>query len=826
MTNTQLSLLKNYVNIQSAKNWSILLLILFSFTSKSSFSQVDSIFWFAAPEISEHTSNFDKPIIIRITTLDKSAKVVITQPANPSFVQITVNIPASSTKSVDLTSYINNIETRPSNEILKTGLLIKSDNYITAYYEVASQQCNCNPEIFSLKGGNALGELFYIPTQMTYENSTRYSPQATSSFDIVSTQDNNQITITPNKSIVGHAKDISFSITLNKGETYSAVATSRLGSGHLAGSKVQATYPIAITVKDDLLEGLGQCRDVAGDQIVSINNIGLEYIAVKGFLDGNRELATIVATEPNTKIFIGSSVVPSAILNEGQYYEFNLTQNSTYIRSSKPIYVWHTSGFGCELAGAILPPVNCTGTFSTSVVRSTPDQLGIVLFTSKAGINSFTNNRGLTINSTTFTSVPGTNNRWYAARIELTQSQISAGEVLNISNPSHLFHLGFINGVAGSGTRYGYFSDYRKVTGTIENIIECNQSEIVLQHKKGNLDQWSTGSTIDSIMLQKSGTYWVNYTINNCPASDTFHVSITKNNSLNFIDTVLCKGEVLKLDLTNSELLLDSNKLQVIDNKIVAEGFYFRTVKNCPNVDSFYVYQSKIDLDLGPDSTFCDSIELVLSLSDFVSYQWSTGSDSSSTVLISEGTFSVIVEDEFSCKESDTIKIIKGVVPKVNLGQDTTLCKSSTAFLDAGHFAKYQWSNGSNKRYSPLNQFGEIWVMVTNDDGCLAADTILISESTKTNFDELLIPNSFSPDQNNLNENFPFYKSIIEVEDFTLKIYNLWGQQIFESHSPLNNWNGTFQNEPSALGTYIYTISWKDCSNRIKNKKGAFHLLR
>jgi len=97
------------------------------------------------------------PITLRITTTQKAADIKIYQPANLSFVPILKTIPSSTTTTVDLSSFLNELETRPANQVISSGLLIESSANVTIYYEVVSSYCNCNPEIFTLKGQNALG---------------------------------------------------------------------------------------------------------------------------------------------------------------------------------------------------------------------------------------------------------------------------------------------------------------------------------------------------------------------------------------------------------------------------------------------------------------------------------------------------------------------------------------------------------------------------------------------------------------------------------------------------------------------------------------------
>lgn len=131
-------------------------------------AQTDTVFWFAAPEILNNNSGHtDRPILLRVTAFNQPATVTISQPANAGFAKIVFNVAANSSYSYDLTSLIDIIESRPANQILSTGLLISSTAMITAYYEETSA---FNPEMFVLKGKNALGTHFFIPAQNIMNN--------------------------------------------------------------------------------------------------------------------------------------------------------------------------------------------------------------------------------------------------------------------------------------------------------------------------------------------------------------------------------------------------------------------------------------------------------------------------------------------------------------------------------------------------------------------------------------------------------------------------------------------------------------------------------
>ncbi|MBK6966053.1 MAG: IgGFc-binding protein [Bacteroidales bacterium] len=205
-----------------------LLNFLFIFYSVSIFAQIDTEFWFVAPEVSSDQANFNIPIVFRISTLNKEAGVIIDQPANPLFVPITIDIPANFTHSVDLSSFLELVENKPANEVLNKGIRIRSTEMVGVYYEVVSSYCFCNPEIFTLKGKNALGTYFFTPFQNILNNQSFYYPTPYSAFDIVATENNTTVQIRTTNDIVGHSAGVEFSVLLNKGQTYSARASSQM----------------------------------------------------------------------------------------------------------------------------------------------------------------------------------------------------------------------------------------------------------------------------------------------------------------------------------------------------------------------------------------------------------------------------------------------------------------------------------------------------------------------------------------------------------------------------------------------------------------------
>ncbi len=67
------------------------------------------------------------------------------------------------------------------------------------------------------------------------------------------------------------------------------------------------------------------------------------------------------------------------------------------------------------------------------------------------------------------------------------------------------------------------------------------------------------------------------------------------------------------------------------------------------------------------------------------------------------------------------------------------------------------------------------------------------------------------------------------LESFSLKVFNRWGNLVFESFSIGNGWNGNYIGEQVSTGTYVYLIdySYYEKLNIInKTIKGTVTLLK
>lgn len=95
------------------------------------------------------------------------------------------------------------------------------------------------------------------------------------------------------------------------------------------------------------------------------------------------------------------------------------------------------------------------------------------------------------------------------------------------------------------------------------------------------------------------------------------------------------------------------------------------------------------------------------------------------------------------------------------------------------------------------------YVTGTNESGCSGGDTVEISVTQGG--EVLYIPNSFSPNDNKLNDLFYAYGTSIKI--FDLQIYDRWGELIFRTNDIKFGWDGKFKGEMVEGGVYVYTVN-------------------
>jgi gliding motility-associated-like protein len=86
------------------------------------------------------------------------------------------------------------------------------------------------------------------------------------------------------------------------------------------------------------------------------------------------------------------------------------------------------------------------------------------------------------------------------------------------------------------------------------------------------------------------------------------------------------------------------------------------------------------------------------------------------------------------------------------------------------------------------------------------------------------VPNAFTPGRFGVN-------GIIKVVGFGInhmvwRIYNRWGQMVFESDNPYDGWDGTYKGTLQPMDVYAYTLEAQFSDGSHVVKKGDITLVR
>jgi len=451
----------------------VLILLLNLFLVFKSTGQVDTSFWFVAPDISAQMG--EVPVVLHILTYDQASAVNILQPAltGTAAINTSVSIPAASIFTLDLSPFVSSgaLESAPVNSVSSKGIYISSKEFISVYYTIGA---GSNKEMITLKGRHALGTDFYACLPSSNVVRTHSVTDGGIGIDIVATQTGTTLVlITPRAHCVGRTKNVTFSRLLTQGQTFSLLDTGTVIASELAGSIISSDQEICVTVKGSIANGSTLCPSYFSDQITPSSLLGRDYVVRRG--SGQLDIAYILAPQNASSYTISSqSATYSGVINATETFSINNTDEITYIRSDKPIYVFHLSGFGCKLSGAQLAPVFCAGSYSSTFCRLSTDSLYLNIVTRAGNQNSFSltsNGSQVNIPANSFSAVPGSAGVLVSARVFMSSSSIPIGSYNQLINSTDLFGLTIHNGGTTGGSAYAHASNFKTTSFVRANIV-------------------------------------------------------------------------------------------------------------------------------------------------------------------------------------------------------------------------------------------------------------------------------------------------------------------------------------------------------------------
>ncbi len=683
--------------------------------------------------------------------------------------EVVVKIPASA-------------ETLGSEAITHTGIQISAQQPVSAYMH---QYFGFSSEASAVFPTDVIDTEYFVMSYPGTQDGERVYP---SEFIIVGTRDETQVTITSSTQTKGGRKsNLPFAITLNKGETYQVQA--REVSGDLTGSHISsdkkiavfggtawAVIPIDCGTRDNLLEQMHP-TSAWGPEVLTIPSANVAF-----------DIFRILAAEDNTIVEVQGTTTETYQLRKGEFIEYQQT-TPTFIKGSKPILVaQYLIGQTCndhEFGDPAMVLLNNTDQVRRGIrLFSAPFQdiqehyINVITRTDDTGIIKF-NGEKLVDKGVAFTAV-GTKGHFSYARIEVDSG------IHTITTEG----CGIIASAYGYGAAesYAYSGDISIATLDINDLPDggCLNDTVIFDPELSPVRfdfQWDLGDGTSSKAVKLTHLY--------------------DNLGTYPVELILEDKCFARKDTLNKDVFISLREAIEVTDIQVCEGASFQ-LKAKDIADAQYEWR-------GPENIFFTQQNPIIS-------------QASASM---NGEYSVI-SNLAGCETFPAfLEVLVQPNPKPYLGEDTIVCSQLLdVVLDAGEYAGYRWQDNSANQQLLITENGDFWVEVTDEFGCVGADTVRLIQDCATVF---YVPTIFSPNGDNVNDQFTILGG--NVESMQLQIFNRWGALVFENNSQETGWDGlTFDQELAPTGVYIYRLDFegfeRDGSPFTGKKYGTVTLVR
>jgi len=392
----------------------------------------------------------------------------------------------------------------------------------------------------------------------------------------------------------------------------------------------------------------------------------------------------------------------------------------------------------------------------------------------------------------------------------------------------------------------------------------CTGGNVVLSSDTAQGNQWYknnlsvSGAVSQTYTATTSGNYTVIATANGCSGAASNPVTVTVN-AIPSAPTATANGPVsfcsagsvvITSNTSNGNQWYSAGSMingatnQTYTATTPGSYTVIATSNNCQSSASNTITVSISPITPTPSITangpltFCANGSVVLSSSAADGNQWYVsgypiGQASGNTyTAFSAGVYTLIATAANACPSNPSEGIEINILPSPHgiRYDDINVASNTPTVLEARNIGQaYSWipSTGltNENTDAPTFNYGETTdylIHITTSAGCFTDDTVLVKVYTVKG---ILVPSAFTPNGDGLNDVLKAFTIDIKQLNY-FRIYNKWGQLVFESNNTSIGWDGTFKGEPQALGNYVWIGQGIDNNGRIVNQHGQVLLIR
>ncbi|RYE16852.1 MAG: gliding motility-associated C-terminal domain-containing protein, partial [Sphingobacteriales bacterium] len=218
------------------------------------------------------------------------------------------------------------------------------------------------------------------------------------------------------------------------------------------------------------------------------------------------------------------------------------------------------------------------------------------------------------------------------------------------------------------------------------------------------------------------------------------------------------------------------------------------------------------------DTSICVNDSILLSASGGSSYYWQPAMGlSASNVPTPKASpakstlYKVIGTNAAGCKDSATVNVMVNNKAIANAGPDKTIILGGSTVLSAsiaGDYESFTWSPSPDIPNSSILQptvapiaDATYRLNVISKNGCGSS-----TDEVNVNFYKgIFIPNAFTPNNDGLNDSWNV-PALDAYPGFQLKVFDRYGQKVFENNNKNKPWDGRHKGQPLTMGVYIYVV--------------------
>lgn len=179
------------------------------------------------------------------------------------------------------------------------------------------------------------------------------------------------------------------------------------------------------------------------------------------------------------------------------------------------------------------------------------------------------------------------------------------------------------------------------------------------------------------------------------------------------------------------------------------------------------------------------------------------------------------------------ITVTVNALPDISIEiSPSVLCYKTNANAKANGVLSYTWfpdqwiscTNCSDPVLSPLETM--TYCVEGMDNNSCVGKACAVVEVNSTGNHDFSLPNALSPNGDGINDSFCVQGWDICNENFNVKIFDRWGEKVFESEDPNFCWNGIYEEKLLNADVFVYSIKAKYKDGTEISKKGNITLIR